>query len=181
MTTIAAVIHAGRVHMGGDSAVTEDASVWLTGQPKCFRAGPVLIGVLGSSPWESALRTLEFQRQPGADREAWLRDELPARVREAVETQVPEGEERTSSEALIGFDGRLWCLEYSGALWPIAGAWTALGAGADAARAVLRYTARRAVRAALKLAPRDRLQAALEAAEALTEGTRRPFRYVNEK
>lgn len=181
MTTIAAVVHAGRVYMGGDSACTEDGSVWLTAQSKCFRLGPMVVGIVGYSSWEDALRGITGLRPFSGPPDVWLREEFAPRVREAVESYVPEGEERDQSEALVGFAGKLWQLEPTGAVWPIAGSWTAFGAGADAARAVLRYTARRAVRAALKLTPRDRLAAALEAAEALTEGTRKPFRYVSEK
>lgn len=179
MTTIAAVVQAGRVYMGGDSCVSEGDAVWLQGQPKVFELGPVLVGIYGGAPFESALRSIEWQRPPAGEK--WLREELPARVREVVEAQVPEGEDRNESGALVGYLGKLWYLEASGALCPYAGAWAAAGTGAEPARAVLRYTASRAVRKALALTPRDRLAAALEAAEALTNATRRPFKYVQEK
>lgn len=172
--------------MAGDSCVTEGDSIWLQGQPKVFALkGPVLVGIFGSGAFESAMRSIEWQRQPADER--WLRDELPARVREVVEAQVPEDgsdEEtrpRRDSGAMIGYRGKLWYLEASGALCPYAGAWAAAGTGADPARAVLRYTASRRVRQALQLTPRDRLAAALDAAEALTANTRRPFKYVSEK
>lgn len=179
MTTIVGVVHSGRVHLGGDSCVSQGDSICLQGQPKVFAIGPVLFGIVGSGSWETALRSLTWARSPGDEK--WLRDEVPARVREAVEAQVPEGDERDDSEALLGFDGRLWMLESSGGLWPLAGTWAAAGSGQDPARAVLRYTARLSVRKALALTPRARLAAALEAAEALTNGTRRPFKYVSEK
>lgn len=179
MTTIAALSHGGRVYMGGDSCVAQGESFWLQGQPKVFAIGGVLFGVVGHSSWEAALRSLTWQRPPAG--EAWLREELPCRVREALDIGVPEGEPRTESEAVVGYQGRLWFLEGTAALWPVAGTWTAAGCGADAARAVLRYTASRSLRKALKLTPRDRLAAALDAAEALTVGTRRPFRYLAER
>lgn len=185
MTTIVGLVHAGRIYMGGDSCVTEGDSIWLQGQPKVFALGPVLVGIFGSGSFESAMRSITWQRPP--DGEGWLRDELPARVREVVEAQVPEDgsdadtRPRHESGAMIGYRGKLWYLEASGALCPYAGTWAAAGSGADPARAVLRYTASRTVRKALALTPRDRLAAALEAAEALTANTRRPFKYVSEK
>ena len=179
MTTIAAVVHAGRVHMGGDSLVSEGDSVWLQGQPKVFDLGGVLVGIYGGSSFESAMRSITWHRKPAGEK--WLLEELPARVREVVETLVPEGEDRKESGALVGYSGQLWYLEASGALCPYAGTWAAAGTGADPARAVLRYTASIRVRKALGLTPRARLAAALEAAEALTNGTRRPFKYVSEK
>ena len=179
MTTVVGLVHAGKVHLGGDSCMTQGDSVSLQGQPKVFAIGPVLFGIVGSAAWETALRSITWQRPPSG--EAWLRDEVPARVREVVEAQVPEGEQRDESEAIMGYAGKIWLLESSGAVCPFAGSWAAAGSGQDAARAVLRYTASRAVRRALQLTPRDRLAAALDAAEALTNGTRRPFKYVSEK
>lgn len=185
MTTIVGLVHAGRVHMGGDSCVTEGDCVWMQGQPKVFAIEPVLFGIYGGAPFESALRTVTWQRPPGG--EAWLREELPARVREVVEALVPEDgddedrDDRRGSGALVGYQGKLWALEASGALCPYAGTWAAVGNGSAPARAVLRYTASRRVQHLLQLTPRDRLAAALDAAEALTNGTRRPFKYVSEK
>lgn len=151
----------------------------LQGQPKVFALGPVLVGIVGSTSWETALRSLTWQRPPAG--EAWFREEVPLRVREVVEAQVPEGEARTDSEALFGYQGKLWLVEPSGGICPYAGSWAATGSGAEPARAVLRYTASRRVQKALALTPRDRLAAALDAAEALTNETRRPFKYVSEK
>ncbi len=178
MTTIAALSHAGRVHMGGDSCVTvADVALYRQRLPKVFQVGPAVIGICGNAPWEEALRNLKVPRAPGTDIPAWVRDEFCV----ALQRELGDNGDRPEDEALLGVGGRIWFLEVPGTAWEIGESWAAVGSGADVARGLLRYTGRRAVRAALKLTPRDRLTAALDAAEALTAGTRRPFKYATEK
>lgn len=174
MTTIAGLVHAGRVWLAGDSAVTaESGEQWLQREPKVFVRGPVAIGVTGSSAWQNMLQELSPRRPfGGGDALAWLRVEISQRVIEST------GFDRDRDEALLGFGGRLWVLEASGAIWAVAGTATAIGSGAGPARGVLRFTSNRRVVRVLQLGPRERLRAALEAAEACDANTRRPFRMV---
>lgn len=174
MTTIAGVVHQGRCYLGGDSAAEVEGSVYIQAEPKVFRRGPVLIGIVGSSPWEEMLRAFSPTRRAAAptDRE-WLVDTLGAHVRRS-------GEWDKEDEALVGFRGALWCLEYTGAIWAVSPPYCASGSGADPACAVLRFTAPAPVRSALSLTPKSRILSALDMAAVLTEGTRPPFHVIDD-
>jgi len=154
----------------------ESGEQWLQREPKVFARGQLVVGIVGCSRWQNALQELTPRRRyAGGDPAAWLRAEVLPRLAELSELSE---QEREDSEALLGFAGRLWVLEAAGAVWAVAGSTTAIGSGAGPARGVLRYTASRRVARALALGPRERLRAALEAAEACDAHTRRPFRIV---
>jgi hypothetical protein len=175
VTTIAAVVHAGRVYMGGDSCVTVEGTSLIGRASKVYRVGPAVVGECGGVPWCDALRTLKVPRAP-TDVGRWISEDFCEALRTVWGDQVD-----ADAGALVGLSGRLWMVEAPGNAWEIGTPYSAVGTGDVAALAVLRYTAPRALRKTLALTPQQRLRAALDAAEALTEGTRRPFKYVSEK
>lgn len=160
MTTIAGVVHRGRVYLAGDSAVTgECGDVYITSTPKVWRVNAALaIGICGASEWEIALA--KFRTRATDD----------AAIAELERHALACAREEDDSDALIAYGGKLWVLESCGAIWPLADRESATGSGGDVARGVLWATRGRA--------PRARLRTALAAAAALTSETRPPWRFV---
>jgi len=166
MTTIAGVSTGAGCWLAGDSAVTGAGEVTLQRASKVWRMGGLVIGTAGGVPFESTLRTLDIRNTRNPD--VW-----GAELHDAC-----HGLSHKDGEALIGCEGRLWFFAPGGRPWACGESWGAIGDGSLPANTILRFTARRVVRRALKLTPRDRLRLALEHAEALTTKTRRPFRYL---
>lgn len=175
MTAIVALVHKGRVWMGGDSAFSTDTDVWIQRDPKVFRRGDVLIGVCGTGRFESVMRySVEIPRlRKGQDPGHWANVDLAYEIRKAL---VNDGYTCTSGafeiedcEALIGVAGELFILTADLCAWRPLTSFAAVGSGEGPARTSLHETA--------KLQPRTRLKRALERAAAETTGVRPPFTY----
>lgn len=175
MTAIVALVHKGRVWMGGDSAFSTESEVWLQRDPKVFRRGDVLIGVCGTGRFESVMRyVVEIPRlRKGADVGQWTNVELAYEIRRAHvnDGYVHESKafEVDECQALIGVAGELFVLESDLCAWrPLVG-YAAIGSGEGPARTSLHETAH--------LQPKTRLKRALERAAAETTGVRPPFTF----
>lgn len=179
MTTIAGVVHKGRCYLGGDSAVSFGSGVILQAEPKVFRRGNVLIGIVGRTRWEYMLRRFSPPRMRG-DPTTWLTETLGDHVRRSGYEPAEDDEDGTNDEAIIGFNRRIWLLESSGDVYPLLQPFGSIGGGGELARGVLRFTANPNTQKALRLTPDSRVLAALEVAAACTNGTRPPFHVIND-
>ena len=87
MTAIVGLARAGRVYMGGDSAMTTDhGEQWLCASPKVWRAGSYVFGAAGDADYIE-LAKIALARQPESP------DEVPALI---AKTQGERGSEATA-------------------------------------------------------------------------------------
>jgi len=158
MTAIVGLARAGRVYMGGDSAMTTDhGEQWLCASPKVWRAGSYVFGAAGDADYIE-LAKIALARQPESP------DEVPALI---AKTQGERGSEATGS-LILGHAGKLYELA-GAAVVRYAGALLCTGSGRSEARAAL-YRRPGAPVALVKLA--------LAAAADTRSDVRRPFHVV---
>ncbi|GAA5513632.1 hypothetical protein Dcar01_02376 [Deinococcus carri] len=176
MTVIAAVIHGGQVFMGADSLLSDDeGDLETTLEGKLWQHGDWLLGWAGGQRSSQVVRYAFAPppRHEGQDVMAYLCtafvDELRAAHANAGTLRRQHGQEHTDLGLLVGWQARLFhvspwfCVtEYRDL--------AAIGSGSRPALAALQATP--------DLDPHLRLQRALEAAERLSEGVRRPFAYL---
>lgn len=158
MTCIAALIHNGKVYIGGDSAAIADDAVEIRTNPKVFRNGDYVLGFTGSYRTGQLLQYVDFEA-PGADVMAHL-----------VKVIVPQLKAITCTddidELIIGCRGRLFKISADYSVAEYAN-YTAAGGGEPYALGRLHGS----------LGPPDvRIIAALEAAQEHCASVRAPFR-----
>ena len=175
MTCIVGIADKGRVWMGGDTFMIASDLVYRA-ETKLFRVGDFLIG--GAGGWRY-LQLLAYAVElappaPDADVRRYMATDFAKAVRAAVNEfgcmeKDQEGADSVGSRALIGAGGCLF--NFDGALShiPIENGFAAIGSGAHVAMGSLYETA--------GLEPRERIEHALKAAEALADGVRSPFTY----
>lgn len=158
MTAIVGLARAGRVYMGGDSAMTtEHGEQWICASPKVWRSGSYVFGASGDSDYiEIAKRALA--RQPDA----------PEEVPDLVAKLLRDLDSEASGSMIFGTAGRLYELQ-GRAVVRYAGALLCTGSGRSEARAAL-YRRPGAPVALVKLA--------LAAAADTRSDVRRPFHVV---
>jgi ATP-dependent protease HslVU (ClpYQ) peptidase subunit len=175
MTCIAAVVEGDRIWMGGDSAFSERWSMSLVARAnqKVFRNGPFLIGVCGSARVLDVLRyTFKPPKQPrGVDVSRYMRsvfiDAVRAAMKDAGVMWKENNLEEIESSVLVGYRGRLFCIEGDFQVGEAIDDFSAVGSGGDVALGALTVTE--------GVPARKRLLAALGAAERYNAGVRRPF------
>lgn len=158
MTAIVGLARAGRVYMGGDSAMTSKGEQWLCATPKVWRAGSYVFGAAGATEYiEICKRALA--RQPDAP------DEVPALVKKMLN----ELDSAADGNLIFGAAGYLYEVEGS-AVTRYAGGVLCTGSGGCEARGAL-YRRPGAPVALIKLA--------LSAAADTRADVRRPFHVVS--
>lgn len=177
MTCIVGIAQNGRVWLGGDSFMLADGLVYPA-ESKLFRVGDFIVG--GAGGWrycQLLAHALELNPPaPDADIRKYLVTDFTEAVRAAVSRfgrmeKDADGAESTGSRALIGVRGCLYNFDGSLSYIPIAKGFAAIGSGSHVAMGSLYETE------GSDMEPGERLSRALEAAEALTDGVRRPFTY----
>lgn len=176
MTIIAALVHEGKVYMGGDSlSVSEDGSSCVDTFPKVFRVGEYLFGCSGSP----RLKQLLCYTYTPADVALvdgglactyYMVNNFTRDLRTHFERHdfLDEFKER-SAQILIGFKKRLFCLYGDYYLEECSHDYNAIGCAADFALGSLYTTA------ISSMEPRDRIYFALEAAQKHNAHVRAPF------
>jgi len=159
MTAIVGLARAGRVYMGGDSAMTtEHGEQWLCAAPKVWRSGAYVFGASGDSDYIE-LAKLALERQPDA----------PADVPGLIAKVLAESGSEATGSLILGHEGRLYELAGS-AVVRYAGGLLCTGSGRSEARAAL-YRRPGAPLALVRLA--------LAAAADTRSDVRRPFHVVS--
>jgi len=171
MTCIAGLVDkSGRVHMAGDSGLTDDNDDSKSlSSTKIFRLGGFLIGFCGSTEYCHAIRYRLNWPDVVADVDKHMAISLPDALRD-VYTRAGLDIKEQDGGALLGHSGRLWWLD-DFACEPVVEPYWAVGSGGLGARCVLAATR--------EWAPRKRLQRALEAASLHCSGVSAQFDFLS--
>jgi hypothetical protein len=173
MTCIVGLVEGSRVWMGGDSAGVGGYELTVRADAKVFRNGPMLFGFTSSFRMGQLLRYALTvpDHDPRVDIDRFMATTFIDAVRACLKAN---GFARTNNSAeeggqfLVGYRSRLF---YVGADYQVGEAldgFDAVGCGHDVAKGALAVTAH--------LEGRDRVLAALGAAERYSAGVRAPFR-----
>ena len=180
MTCVVGLHSKGKVWIGGDSAGTDTTLMRvLRKDPKVFKLGSeYIIGYAGSFRFGQVLR-YKFtppEKPEGKDDYEfmvvdWL-DALRTVLKDSGFTKIDDNVETfEDSSALIGYNGRLYCLEEDMQVGELIVPYAAIGCGADFAFGSIETSSKLSKR----MAPRKRVQLALEAAATFSAGVSAPF------
>lgn len=176
MTCIVGLVHKGTVYIGGDSAgvagydltVRADQKVWskdlfVYGFTSSFRMGQLLRYKINVA-----------EKYPSQGVEEYMVDTFINAARKCLKdggwARTDNGQERGGC-FLVGFAGRLWQVESDYQVGESVDGFAAVGCGEAYALGSLYSTE--------GMEPNDRLNLALEAAEAFSAGVRGPFTIVS--
>ena len=184
MTCIVGVEHAGEVHVGADSAVSDELNaITIIDQPKAWVAGGVVFGGAGDGRFLNLLRcSLRVPPLPkGRDITAidrWFARPLASAVRKLWREEAKARGSKENADAdielLVGVYGRVYYVRGTLDFGHLADGFGACGSGADVAIGALEALAPRR-----KLQPKPRLAVALTAAAKRTAFVAPPFTYVS--
>lgn len=172
MTCIAGFIEGKKVWMGADSAGVGGYSLTVRADHKIFKNGPMLFGFTSSFRMGQLLRyaLLVPDHDPRVPIEKYMATSFVNAVRESLKTngfsKVVNGVEEGGT-FLVGYKGRLFCIQDDYQVAEAADTFDAVGCGHDVAKGAL-YATRH-------LVGEERLRTALEAAERYSAGVRAPF------
>lgn len=169
LTCIAGVVHRGRVHLLGDSAVTMgDDERAASAVPKVRRTGGYCYGVAGDGRACDVAVRWALPTWDGSEPRGWVVDVLAPVVRQRLH-DCDEG--KAVLDLLVGVGGSLVWIDSSLAAVVLPWGYGAIGAGASVALGAL-YATRR-------FRPRARLRAALEASARHCMSVGRPWKAVS--
>jgi ATP-dependent protease HslVU (ClpYQ) peptidase subunit len=176
VTAIAGIVQSGRVHLAGDSAITAGWALTISAHPKVFRVGPYVIGTSGSPRVAQLMRYALDVPEPLGDLHRFMATVFIDAVRQTLKdggaaTKESERESTGSSFALVGVHGRLFEIQSDYQVGESANGYAAIGCGFEPCLGALYATP--------TLAPRRRLQIAMEAAELLNAAVRGPFAFAS--
>lgn len=185
MTCVVGIEKDGIVYIGADSAAIDAGTLSIStrADEKVFLAGDdeILVGFSGSFRVGQLLRyALEF---PEASRKkspmAFMVTDFMNAVRQlqSVHGALKKENEEESHDGpfLVGYAGKLYCIESDFQVGCPADGYDALGCGSQIALGALFATKN------LKLTPVERITLALEAASEYSAGVRKPFRILELK
>ena len=172
MTVIVGLAQDGHVYIGGDSAGILGYDVTALTSGKVWRSGDMLFGAAGNFRMLQLLRySLEPpHRKPEVDVVEYLTTSFADAVLDCLSNgRYPrKAEDDPGGVLIIGYEGRLFCMQQDiSFIEPVSGAY-AVGAGGDNYAMGVLY-------ATQGQEPRERVQLALEAAEEFSADVRRPF------
>jgi hypothetical protein len=154
--------------MGGDSCGSDYSSYLIVGNPKIFRVHNILIGCCGSFRVIDLLRyRLDFTPSDDWDADRFMRTTFIDAVRECFKEGGYDDDKR-GGNFLAGYRGRLYEIQPDYSILNAPEWGFAVGSGETAARGSL-YTTRDQWDSV------DRIQTALEAAEAIVPSVKGPF------
>ncbi|MFG3296187.1 hypothetical protein ACGF3G_46335 [Streptomyces sp. NPDC048179] len=175
MTVIVGLVHRKRVHLGGDSAGSSGSQLTIRRDPKVFTNGPYALGFTTSFRMGQLLHHAFEAPHPEGD----LARFMATTFINAVRTCLKEGgwarkdsEQEQAGTFLVGVRGRLFEIYSDYQVGEPVGGYTAVGSGDDLALGALHATAH------LGLKPRERLTAALRAADHHCAYVSAPYAYV---
>lgn len=181
MTCIVGLQAKGKIWIGGDSAgiAPETLMRVLRKDSKVFKLGSeYIIGYSGSFRFGQVLR-YKFtppEKPEGKDDYEflvtdWL-DALRVTLKDSGFTKIDDNVESfEDSSALIGYNGKLYCLEEDMQIGELTVPYASIGCGADFAFGSLDTS----IKLSKRMSPRKRVQLALEAASTFSGGVAAPF------
>lgn len=172
MTCIVGFVEGNTLWMGGDSAGVGGYSLTVRADTKVFRNGPMLFGFTSSFRMGQLLRYALVipDHDPRMPTEKYMATAFVDAVRECLKThgfakKIYEVEE--GGTFLVGYNGRLFCIQDDYQVAEAVDRFDSVGCGHDVAKG--------AMFAATHLAGKERVLAALAAAERYSAGVRAPF------
>src|ERR1035437_478649 len=178
MTVIAALIHEGKVYMGGDSAAVDESQCLLVRKDsKVFQNGPFLIGFTSSYRMGQILMDTTFPDPGNMDEFVYMRtqfvDVARTRLKDGGYVKVDSNREE-SGQFLVGFHGRIFLVDEDFTIGESSDPFFAVGQGSQEALG------------ALYSAPEDRppgesLVIDMSAAARFRSGVRPPFNIIKEQ
>jgi hypothetical protein len=172
MTCIVGFVEGDTVWMGGDSAGVAGLSLTVRADQKVFRNGPMLFGFTTSFRMGQLLRhalTIP-DHDPRIDVEKYMSTTFVDAVRTCLKAHgwaSKKDECEQGGTFLVGYRGRLFCVESDYQVGCPLDEFDAVGCGEDVARGALFASER--------LSGRARIELALQAAERHSAGVRGPF------
>ena len=165
MTVIAGLVHAGKVYMAGDRAMSDDTNIDSMLQPKIKRNGSLLIGYANNLGTGQLAQMIQFPEPPLHGIDVYLRTEFVRTLKDAYEYYSigidVHDSEKGAADLLIGVHGHLF--EMSTTDWSVGEYHTAaIGSGMGYALGSLYSTRdwdnpkqrlREAVKAAIRYTP----------------------------
>jgi ATP-dependent protease HslVU (ClpYQ) peptidase subunit len=173
MTCIAGLVHDGKVYIGGDSAGVDGRySLTVRADRKVFRNGDFIMGFTSSFRMGQLLAYAlkPPRRHPDDDVYAYMVTEFIDAVRECLKKggyAEKKNETEQAGTFLVGYVGRLFCIEDDYQVGENVDGFAACGCGDLIALGALSATNGQK--------PEARVKAALKAAERFSAGVRQPF------
>lgn len=172
MTCIVGLVDGQRVLLGGDSAGVSGLDLTVRADQKVFRNGPMLFGFTSSFRMGQLLRyALSVpDHDPRVSVEQYMATTFVNAVRDCLKAggyaRQTNGEE-SAGQFLVGYQGRLFCVESDYQVGEPVDRFAAIGCGCQIAHGALYATEGQMAG--------ERVRVALEAAERFSAGVRRPF------
>lgn len=172
MTCIVGLVNKGNIYIGGDSAGIAGWELTLRKDKKVFRTGSFLIGFTSSFRMGQLLKyTLNLPVcDADIDIECYMATAFVDAVRDCFKAggyAQKTNEQENGGKFLVGFRGRLFCIDPDYQVGESIHGYDAVGCGAEVARGALFATS--------NLPPKKRIKTALRAAEQWNAGVRGPF------
>lgn len=172
MTCIVGFVEGNTVWMGGDSAGVGGYDMTIRADQKVFRNGPMLFGFTSSFRMGQLLRYALTvpDRHPNTDIDKYMVTTFIDAVRECLKGHgwaEKEKEQERGGYFLVGYEGRLFCIQDDYQVAASADDFDSVGCGSQIARGALFSNGH--------LKGGDRIANALSAAERFSAGVRGPF------
>lgn len=178
MTAIVGLVHDGEVHIGGDSAGVAGWSMTVRADAKVFTKGPYVFGFTTSFRMGQLIR---YAADPpghilprAADLDAFMATTFVDSIRTALKAGgwAKKTDEREEGGIfLVGVMGRLFTVGSDYQVGEAVDGYAAVGCGDEIALGALYASA--------GMAPRERVELALRAAERHSAGVRGPYSFAS--
>lgn len=175
MTVIVGLVHRKRVHLAGDSAGVSGYQITIRRDPKVFTNGPYAFGFTSSFRMGQLLHHAFQPPHPEGGLDRFMATTFIDAVRKCLKDggwARKDAEQEEAGTFLVGIHGRLFSIESDYQVAESADQYAAVGCGYDLALGALHATA------ALNLPPRQRLTAALRAADHHSAGVCAPYTFT---
>jgi hypothetical protein len=178
MTCIAGLVYENKVWIGADSAGVAGLSITPRKDPKVFLNGDFLIGFTSSFRMGALLRYRFTPPRPVEDQDIdqYMNTTFIDTLRSCLKSggyASKSNETESGGCFLVGYRGRLFCIESDYQVGEGVLSYEAVGCGRDLALGSLFTTQK------TKQGPRDRIRIALEAAEQFSAGVVSPFNILS--
>ncbi|MDH6435597.1 ATP-dependent protease HslVU (ClpYQ) peptidase subunit [Streptomyces sp. SAI-144] len=175
MTVIVGLVHRKRVHLAGDSAGVGGYQLTIRRDPKVFTNGPYVFGFTTSFRMGQLLHHAFQPPHPEGDLNRFMATTFINAVRTCLKDggwARKDAEQEQAGNFLVGIHGRLFAIESDYQVAEPSDRYAAVGCGEELALGALHATG------SLDLTPRQRLTAALRAADHHSAGVAAPYTFV---
>ncbi|MFG2589063.1 hypothetical protein [Streptomyces sp. NPDC048438] len=175
MTVIVGLVQQGRVHLAGDSAGASGYQLTVRRDPKVFRNGPYVMGFTDSFRMGQLLHHALQAPHPTGNLDRFMVTTFVDALRTCLKDggwARKDSEQEEAGTFLVGIRDRLFTVYSDYQVGEPADGYAAVGCGGELALGALHATA------SLGLRPRQRLTAALAAADHHSAGVSAPYAFT---